>query len=101
MATTKLLFDTFRFTVMRRNDGSIEIAPKGDPKGMRIFHKHAKRYESELEAAHHRDGSDGVDRLCERLLAEWAKSEETWIAALDTFREAQSPVINRAERSGA
>jgi hypothetical protein len=29
MATTKFLFDTFRYTVMRRNDGSIEIAPKG------------------------------------------------------------------------
>ena len=33
MPTTKLLFDTFRFAVIRRNDWSIEIAPKGDPKG--------------------------------------------------------------------
>jgi hypothetical protein len=43
MATTKLLFDTFHYTVTRRNDGSIEIAPKGDPKATRIFHKRAKR----------------------------------------------------------
>jgi hypothetical protein len=48
MATTKLLFDTFRFTVIRRNDGSIEIAPKVDPNGTRIFHKNAKRYQGEL-----------------------------------------------------
>jgi hypothetical protein len=68
MATTKLLFDTARFTVIRRND-VIEIAPKCDPKGTRVFHKHAKRYESELAAAHHREGFDGVDRLCAKLLA--------------------------------
>jgi hypothetical protein len=74
-ATTKLLFDTLRYTVIRRNGGSIEIAPKGDPKGTRIFHKRAKRCESELEAAHHRDGFDGVDRLCEQLLAEWPETE--------------------------
>ena len=48
MATTKLLFGTFRFTVTRRNDGSIEIAPKGNPKATRIFHKRAKRYEVSL-----------------------------------------------------
>jgi hypothetical protein len=48
MATSKLLFDTLRFTIFRRNDGSIEIAPKGDPKGTRVFHRQAKRYESEL-----------------------------------------------------
>jgi hypothetical protein len=29
MATTKLEFDTIRYTVIRRNDGSIAIAPKG------------------------------------------------------------------------
>jgi hypothetical protein len=33
----------------------------------RIFHHRAKRHESELDAAHHRDG---VDRLCERLLGD-------------------------------
>jgi hypothetical protein len=70
-------FDTFRFTVIRRNDGSIEIAPKGDPNGTRIFHKRAKRHESDLVAAHHRDGLDGLDRLCERLLAGWAEIEES------------------------
>jgi hypothetical protein len=76
MATTKLLFDTFRFTVIRRNDSSLEVAPKGDPRGTRIFHKRAKRHESDLEAAHHREGFDGVDRLCERLLAEWSETEQ-------------------------
>ncbi len=64
MATTKLLFDTFRYTVIRRNDGSIEIAPKRDPRGTRIFRKHARRYEAEFVAAHHREGIDGIDRLC-------------------------------------
>jgi hypothetical protein len=39
MATTKLEFDTFRYTVIRRNDGSIAIAPKGNPTATRIFHK--------------------------------------------------------------
>jgi hypothetical protein len=77
MATTKLLFDTFHYTVTRRNDGSIEIAPKGDPKATRIFHKRAKRHESDLVAAHHRDGLDGLDRPCERLLAGWAEMEES------------------------
>jgi hypothetical protein len=46
MATTKLLFDTFRYTVIRRNDGSLEIARKNDPRGTRIFHKRAKRMRS-------------------------------------------------------
>jgi hypothetical protein len=75
MATTKLLFDTFRYTVIRRNDGSLEIAPKNDPRGTRIFHKRAKRYEVELVATHHRDGIDGVDRLCRLLLTEWPVTE--------------------------
>jgi hypothetical protein len=70
------------------------LAPKGDPKGTRIFHKHAKRYESELEAAHHRDGLDGVDRLCERLLAEMGEVGGNMMAA--PYREAQTRVINRA-----
>ena len=56
--------------------GSIEIAPKGDPKGTRIFHKRAKRYEAKFVAAHHRNGFDGVDRLCKRLLADWAEMDE-------------------------
>ena len=41
----------------------------GNPTGTRIFHKHAERYESGIEAAHHREGFDGVDRLCDRLLS--------------------------------
>src|SRR5262245_26115483 len=36
MAT--LLFDTLRFTVIRRRDGSIEITPKEDPTNVRIVH---------------------------------------------------------------
>src|SRR5262245_37690561 len=71
MAPTKLLYDTFRFTVIRRNDGSIEIAPKNDPGGTRIYRKRAKRYELELVAAHHREGIDGIDRLCRLLLTDW------------------------------
>ena len=62
-------FPTFRYTIIRRNDSSLEVAPKGNPTDTRIFHKHAKRHEAELVAAHHRDGLDGLDRLCERLLA--------------------------------
>ena len=58
-------------TVIRRNDGSVEIAPKGNPKGTRIFHKHAKRFESDLVAAHHSDGFDGVHRVCDQLLVGW------------------------------
>ena len=52
------------------------LTPKGDPKGTWIFHKRAKRYEAEFVAAHHSNGFDGVDRLCKRLLAEWAEMDE-------------------------
>jgi hypothetical protein len=67
---TRLLVDTARYTVTRQNDGSIEIAPKDNPKGMRIFHRQAARHEGELIAAYHRNGFVGVDRLCARLLAD-------------------------------
>ena len=70
MAMTKLLVDTARYTVVRQNDGSIEIAPKDNPKGTRVFHRQAHRYEDELIAAYHRNGFVGVDRLCARLLAD-------------------------------
>jgi hypothetical protein len=39
---------SINYTIIRRNDGSIEIAPKADPQATRIFHKRANRYESEL-----------------------------------------------------
>ena len=70
MAMTKLLVDTARYTVVRQNDGSIEIAPKDNPKGTWVFHRQAHRYEDELIAAYHRNGFVGVDRLCARLLAD-------------------------------
>ena len=70
VAMTRLLVDTARYTVIRQNDGSIEIAPKDNPKGMRVFHRQAARYEGELIAAYHRNGFVGVDRLCARLLAD-------------------------------
>ena len=57
-------------TVVRQNDGSIEIAPKDNRKGTRVFHRQAKRYEGELIAAYYRNGFVGVDRLCARLLAD-------------------------------
>jgi hypothetical protein len=70
MTMTRLLVDTARYTVVRRNDGSIKITPKDNPKGTRVFHRQAKRYEGELIAAYYRNGSVGVDRLCARLLAD-------------------------------
>jgi hypothetical protein len=62
MAT--LLFDTLRFTVIRRKDGSIEITPKDDPTKARIVHT----LESDLLDACHREGFAGVDRMCDQLL---------------------------------
>jgi hypothetical protein len=70
MATAKMLVDTARYTVVRQNGGSIEIAPKDNPKGTRLFHRQAERYEGESIAAYYRNGFVGVDRLCARLLAD-------------------------------
>jgi hypothetical protein len=56
MATAKMLVDTARYTVVRQNGGSIEIAPKDNPKGTRLFHRQAERYEGESIAAYYRNG---------------------------------------------
>jgi hypothetical protein len=53
---TRLLVDAARYTVIRQNDGSIEIAPKDKPEGTHVFRRQAARYESELIAAYHRNG---------------------------------------------
>jgi hypothetical protein len=65
MAAAKVLFESFRFTVIRRNDRSIEIVPKDDPRKARTF----RTLESDILDAYYRDGFAGVDRLCDRLLA--------------------------------
>ncbi len=41
MAMTRLVVETARYTVVRRNDKSIEIAPKDNPKGTRVFQRQA------------------------------------------------------------
>jgi hypothetical protein len=73
--TATLLFDTSRFLVIRHPSGGIEISPKGDPGGTRIFHKHAKRYANDLHADYNREGLLGVDRRCGYLLAGWPSTE--------------------------
>jgi hypothetical protein len=73
--TATLLFDTSHFTVIRHPSGGIEIAPKGDPGATRIFHKHAKRYASDLQAAYNRESHPAVDRRCGHLLAGWPSTE--------------------------
>jgi hypothetical protein len=72
MATTKLLYDTLRFTVIRCTDGSIKITPKDDPTKAVVLHT----LESDLVGAYHRQGFAGVDRFCERLLAEMQRDSE-------------------------
>ena len=71
MAAAKVLFESFRFTVIRRDDRSIEIAPKDDPTQARIFHT----LESDIVEAYRREGFAGIDRLCDRLLAGWQGTE--------------------------
>jgi hypothetical protein len=66
MATSKVLYESLRYTVTRRNDGSIQVTSKNQPEKARIFNT----IESDILDAFHNDGSPGVDRLCERLLAE-------------------------------
>ena len=62
MTMTRLLVDTARYTVIHQDDGSIEIAPKDNPKGTQVFHRQAARYEGELIAAYHRNGVAGLSR---------------------------------------
>jgi hypothetical protein len=55
--------------VIRQTDGSIEITPKHDPTKALFLHT----LESDLVDAYHREGFAGVDRCCDRLLAELAR----------------------------